>query len=97
MCRTANLIHRKKSEKDLTNQDIAKAMQGQSVQVSADMVQKYFSGSSGVPLENLGPFLRALGLKVVDINCPEIDPEEYKWICRTAARQLNGNDDNADT
>ncbi len=89
MCRTVNLIHRKKSESDLNNDGISKAMTARGTAVSGDMVQKYFSGSSGVPVDNLGAFLHALGLKVVDENSPDISPEEYTALKLFAGKHLN--------
>lgn len=89
MCQTLNFIHLKKSKNDLTNADISKHMTAKGTQVSGDMVQKYFSGGAGVPIENLGPFLSALGLKVVDSKNPDVDAEEFKALKMFAGKYLN--------
>lgn len=88
MCRTTNLIHRQKSGLDLTNEKIAEKMRGAGVQVTGDAVQKWFVSSSGVPLENLGPFLRALGLKVVPMEMPEVSGNEYSALKLLAGKYL---------
>lgn len=88
MCRTVNLIHKQKSELDLKNKDISNKMQGEGVHVGEDMVGKYFSGSSGVPIDNLGAFLRALGLKVVEANHPDMSAEEIQALRLLAGRYL---------
>lgn len=92
MCRTTNIIHRQKSWLDLTNEKIAERMRGDGIQVTGDAVQKYFGAGSGVPLDNLGSFLRALGLKVVTVDTPDIGPEEFKALKMFAGKYLTGND-----
>lgn len=92
MCRTTNLIHRQKSGLDLTNEKIAERMRGDGVQVMGDAVQKYFAASSGVPLDNLGSFLLALGLKVVPAEMPELSLAEYQALKMFAVRHLTAND-----
>ena len=92
MCRTTNLVFAQKGKLDLTNETIAKAMTGDGVQVSGEAVQKYFSGSSGVPLDNLGAFLRTLGLKVVMADTPDINPDEFKALKMFAGKYLTAGD-----
>lgn len=88
MCRTTNIIFSQKTKLDLTNEAIAKAMTGYGVQVSGEAVQKYFSGSSGVPLDNLGAFLRTLGLKIVFSDTPDISPDEHRALKMFAGKYL---------
>jgi hypothetical protein len=93
MCRTTNLVFAQKGKLDLTNEYIAKAMTGDGVPVSGEAVQKYFSGSSGVPLDNLGAFLRTLGLKVVAADMPEVSTQEYQALKMLAGKYLTAGDD----
>lgn len=93
MCRTINLIFAQKVKMDLTNESISKAMTAAGVQVSGEAVQKYFSGSSGVPLDNLGAFLRTLGLKIVLSDTPDITAEEYRLLKIYAVKHLTAGDD----
>lgn len=88
MCRTTNLIFSQKGKLDLTNESIARDMQGHGVQVSGEAVQKYFSGGSGVPLDNLGAFLKVLGLKIVLSDNPDISMEEYNALKLFAGKHL---------
>lgn len=93
MCRTTNLIFSQKGKLDLTNESIAKAMTATGVQVSGEAVQKYFSGSSGVPLDNLGAFLRTLGLKIVFSDNPDITADEYRALKMFAGKYLTVGED----
>ena len=95
MCRTTNLIFSQKAKLDLTNESISKAMTANGVQVSGEAVQKYFSGSSGVPLDNLGAFLRTLGLKIVLSETPDISADEYRLLKIFAVKHLSAGE-NAD-
>lgn len=88
MCRTTNLIHKQKSELDLTNERIADRMTADGIKVSGDAVQKYFGAGGGVPLDNLGAFLRALGLKVVTTDTPDISPKEFEALKLFAGNYL---------
>jgi len=92
MCKTVNLIYKQKSALDLKNKDIANKMQGEGIQVGDDMVGKYFSGASGVPLDNLGAFLRSLGLKVVEADHPDVSIDEYKALKLLAGQYLKPSD-----
>lgn len=93
MSRVTNLIHRQKSELDLTNDKIAERMRGDGIQVTGDAVQKYFGSSTGVPLDSLGSFLRALGLKVVPSGAPDVSPEEFKALKMFAGKYLTAGED----
>jgi hypothetical protein len=93
MCRTTNLIFSQKGKLDLTNESISKAMTANGVQVSGEAVQKYFSGSSGVPLDNLGAFLRTLGLKIVFSDNPDITADEYRALKMFAGKYLTVGED----
>lgn len=50
-------------------------------------VSRVGSGHGGVNLSQFGPFLEVLGLKVVPIDQPTIDPVEYEAI-RALARKF---------
>jgi hypothetical protein len=81
MCKTANALHRAKAEQDLTNKEIANRMgaaMGKSVDES--LVQKYFSGGAGVPLESIGSLLGAMGFKLVKRNEKLIDSDELESL-----------------
>lgn len=93
MCRTTNMVFAQKGKLDLTNESIARAMTGDGIQVSGEAVQKYFSGSSGVPLDNLSAFLRTLGLKVVMADMPEVTLQEYQALKLFAAKFLTVGED----
>lgn len=61
-----NLILRRKTELDLTNSEIAGAMSASGGdKISPEAVGHYFTGEAGVPIRRIGPFLTALGLKVI--------------------------------
>jgi hypothetical protein len=81
MCKTANALHRAKAEQDLTNKEIANRM-GNTLGKNIDesLVQKYFSGSAGVPLESIGSLLSAMGFKLVNRNEKLIDSEELESL-----------------
>lgn len=93
MSRVSNLIHRQKSELDLTNEKIAERMRGEGIQVTGDAVQKYFGSSSGIPLDSLGSFLKALGLKVVPRDAPDVSAEEFKALKMFAGKYLTAGED----
>jgi hypothetical protein len=89
MYRTINMIHRNKAMLDLTNEAIAKRMSGDGVQVVGDTVQKIFAGHSGIPIDNLESFLRALGLKVVDESEVSMSADKHRALMLLAAEALN--------
>ena len=93
MCRTTNLILAQKAKLDLTNESIAKDMVKHGVQISGEAVQKYFSGGSGIPLDNLGAFLRTLGIKVVLSDTPDITNAELSALKMFAGKYLTSNED----
>jgi hypothetical protein len=81
MCKTANALHRAKAEQDLTNKEIANRM-GKTMGKTIDesLVQKYFSGTTGVPLESIGSLLSAMGFKLAFRNEKLIDSEELQSL-----------------
>lgn len=93
MCKTTNKIHRAKSSNDLTNQQIADRM-GSHLRktISHDIVQKYFTGNAGVPLENIGALFAALGLKVVELDQEVISLEKLNALKLLAKESLEGSE-----
>jgi hypothetical protein len=89
MCKTANAIHRAKAEQDLTNREIANRM-GAALGKSIDesLVQKYFSGGAGVPMESIGSLLSAMGFKLVKQDEEVIDSDELESIVLWAEKGI---------
>jgi len=89
MCKTTNLIHSKKSIKDLSHKDIAEHMSEYLTRrVGSDSVQKYFAGNSGIPMEHIGALLSALDLKLVDSNEVSVPDDEYAALKLFAKKAL---------
>lgn len=79
MYESVKLIQNARIKLDLNNQQIADRMGAlMGKPVSADTVQKYFAGNSGVPMESIGPLLCSLGLKVVDQEDEVISKEKLR-------------------
>lgn len=83
-----------KAKKDLTNDEIAHRMGALLHKpVSGDSVQKYFSNAAGIPLDNLGAFLTAMGLKVVSEDQEVISSEKLKALKLFALESLRSERD----
>lgn len=67
-----------------TNEEVAAAMGD----TSAKAVNHYYTGTTGVPMPKIEPFLRAHGLKVVTGGAITTDPEEYKALVMAASRYV---------
>lgn len=85
------LIHRRKSELDLTNSKIAGTMAALSggEKISPEAVGHYFTGEAGVPIDRIGPFLGALGLRVVRDDEVSVSREKLKVLSTLAIEALH--------
>lgn len=84
------LILRRKSELDLTNGDIATKMTAAiGEKVSSESIGHYFTGTAGIPIEKIGPFLGALGLRVVRDDEVSISREKLKVLSALAIEALH--------
>lgn len=85
-----NLILRRKSELDLTNNDIATRMTASiGEKVSPESIGHYFTGTAGIPLEKIGPFLEAIGLKVVRSDETLVSPDKLAALQTLAKEALH--------
>lgn len=91
MCDVENLIHRRRAELKLTQEDIAEKMTGYLGEpIQGGSVGQYLTGYTGVPLEKIGAFLCALGLKVVNENEICLTPDIYNGLNAFARKYLEG-------
>lgn len=85
-----NLIHRRKSELDLSNGDIAALMTAAlGEKVSPESVGHYFTGAAGIPIEKVGTFIEALGLKIVRSDEMLISPDKLAALQTLAKEALH--------
>ena len=86
--RAENKIYVRKSERDLTNKDIANSMTANGCQISPEQVGHIFSGNSGVTLDKLDALLNSLGLMVVCNNSVCLPKDEHESLAKWAMKYL---------
>jgi hypothetical protein len=58
------------------------------VHITSEAVQKYFGGTGGVPIDNIGALLNSLNLKVVSKNDRTVPPDEYNALMLFARKAM---------
>src|SRR3954466_12973325 len=86
--RAENKIYIRKSERDLTNKDIANSMTANGCQISPEQVGHIFSGNSGVTLDKLDALLHSLGLRVECENSVCLPKDEHESLAKWAMKYL---------
>jgi hypothetical protein len=77
-CQIVGSLLERKARLELTNETIAARMSAvKGTPVSKQSVGHYFSGETGIPLENIGALLHALELKYVDITDICVPKDEH--------------------
>ena len=89
MCNVENLMHRRRAELKLTQDDIAAKMSGYlGEKILGGSVGQYLTGYTGVPIDKIGAFLDALGLKVVNNDAICLSPDIYNGLNAFARKYL---------
>lgn len=88
MCQTTNkILH---AMAPMSDADIAAGIEKYTGEAcSLDRVQKWRSGKTGIPLDQIGALFSALGLKVVDTEDQTIDPADLAALKRWAKRGID--------